>query len=550
MLSWLKGYVLFVAVSLVGILLLVNIYLIYRNNQVIVFNKQQQEQAEKIKINTVGVIRSLHLLDLAVRSYGFVKSDHFLLAIDTAISIKDTAFAQLEKPLALQEFPMNEFYQLRDSVESYIKVAGSMMHLIKEGKMQEFVTILRNDPGYNVWLQYQRFSKYVNAFEDTIALRARLRYERALSNSYILQILLFFMAVPTLAYTAYYTNRTLGLSEKLRRSEQEKTEILSDKNWILEETVHERTREILAQNEEISMQNEEIVAHNDQLVSQQHQIELQRSDLSKQNEQLQEAKRIIVEQNQLIQQTNIDLLAEVEKQTYDLKQANLELIEQNSRLEQFAFIISHNLRAPLSRLVGLSDILDFAEDPKEVSEIVHLMVQSAHDLDAVIKDLTLILRIRKMNTQVLGEVDLNEVLHKVLKTLDEEIKETNAMININLGDVRHISSLHPYVESIFYNLISNGIKYRHPERVPCISIQAVYMNDAVQIEVTDNGLGIDVEKHRENLFNLYRRFHFHVEGKGLGLYLVRTQVEALGGMIEIKSNVDQGTTFTIYLRQV
>ena len=85
MLSWFKGYVLWIVVFLVGLLLLANIYLIYRNNLVIAFNKQQQEEAEKIKVNTADVIRSLHLLDLAVRSYAFVKGDHFMLAMDTAI---------------------------------------------------------------------------------------------------------------------------------------------------------------------------------------------------------------------------------------------------------------------------------------------------------------------------------------------------------------------------------------------------------------------------------------------------------------------------------
>ncbi len=549
MVSWFKGYVLFIVVFLVGLLLLTNIYLIYRNSQVIAFNKEQQERAEKIKINTVDIIRSLHLLDMAVRSYGFVKSDHFLAAVDTALHNKELAFTQLEQPLISQQFPMTEFYELRDSVDSYVGLTSEMMRLIREDRIDEFVAILSSDPGYNVWLQYQRFQKYVNTFEDGIALRAKARYEEALNNSYILQVLLFFITIPTLVYTAFYTNRTISIADQLRRSEREKSEILLNQNRLLEKTVHERTHEILAQNEEISAQNEEIVSHNDQLVAQQHQIELQQKSLMDQNERLQDAKRIIQEQNAIIQLKNTDLTAEVERQTHDLKKANQELIEQNNRLEQFAFIISHNLRSPMARLVGLSDILDYAKDIKEVNEITQLMVQSAHDLDAVIKDLALILRIQKMNTQVLSEVSLDEVIKKVLKTLGEEIKETNTVVTIDLGDVHQIVSLQPYLESILYNLISNGIKYRHPERTPQIDIRAKRISDAVQIDISDNGLGIDVPKHRDNLFNLYRRFHFHVEGKGLGLYLVRTQVEALGGTIEVESDVDKGTTFSIELRQ-
>ena len=167
--------------------------------------------------------------------------------------------------------------------------------------MTEFVRILNQDPGYKVWLQYQRFSKQVNAFEDDIAIQARLRYEQALKSSYLLQILLFLLTIPTLAYTAYQANRTLSLSEQLRKSEMEKSKILLDQNKLLEKTVYERTHEILAQNEEISAQNEEIVAHNEQLILQQHEIELQRNNLSEKNEKLQEAKRIIEDQSQLIQ---------------------------------------------------------------------------------------------------------------------------------------------------------------------------------------------------------------------------------------------------------
>jgi len=541
MLSWFKGYILLIAVFLVGLLLLANIYLIYRNNITIAFNKQQQEETEKIKVNTVDVIRSLHLLDLAVRSYAFVKNDHFLLAIDTAIVNNQAAFSKLEVLLKSQQFPMDEFYKLRDSVDAYINITRIMMRLIDAGNIQEYVKILTSDPGYTVWLQHQQFLKRVNTFEDDIAQQAKLRYEQALRNSYLLQILIFLVAMPTLGYTAYYTNRTLSISEQLRKSEKEKSSILLDQNQLLERTVYERTHEILAQ-------NEEMVAHNEQLVLQQHEIELQRNNLSAQNEQLQEAKRIIEEQNQLIQRKNNELGVEVERQTHDLKQTNLELIEQNSRLEQFAFIISHNLRAPMARLVGLSTILDFAKDTKEASDIVHLMVKSTHDLDHVIKDLTLILGIQKMNTQILSEIQLESLLHKVLKTLEVEIKETEANIVFDFTSVNSVTSLHPYMESIFYNLLSNAIKYRHPGRSPSIRIKSKSVHGYVQLDVADNGLGIDIEKYRDNLFNLYKRFHFHVEGKGMGLYLVKTQVAALGGKVEIKSIVNEGTVFSIYLR--
>jgi signal transduction histidine kinase len=522
---------------------------VYRNNLVIAFNKQQQEDAEKIKVNTVDVIRSLHLLDLSVRSYAFVKNEHYMRATGSAINRNSVAFLQLEAPLKSQNFPMPDFYHLRDSVNAYIELTRDMLALVNKGNIAEFVNILDKDPGYKVWLQFGRFSKQVNAFEDEIARQAKLRYEEALRNSYLLQILLFLISIPTLAYTAFQANRTLSLSEQLRKSEMEKSRILLDQNKLLERTVHERTREILAQNEEISSQNEEIVAHNEQLLMQQREIEIQRNNLHTKNEKLQEAKRTIEIQSQLIQQKNNELVVEVERQTHDLKRTNLELIEQNNRLEQFAFIISHNLRAPLARLIGLSNILDFAKDETEATEIVRLIVKSTHDLDQIIKDLTLILGIQKTSSLVIGQIRLDDMLYKILNTLEEEIKETQASVKFDFTGVESLTSLNLYVESILYNLVSNAIKYRHPDRLPRIAIQSKLVNGYVQIDVSDNGIGIDMAKHRDYLFSLYKRFHFHVEGKGMGLYLVKTQVEALGGRIEIESKVNEGTTFSIFLRE-
>lgn len=542
MISRLKAYLLYIVVSLVGLLLLGNIYLIYLNSKVIDSNKKQQEDAERIKVNTVDVIRSLHLADLAIRSYPFVKGEHFLTAADNALRDNSLAISGLENPLKSQNFPMKEFNKLRDSVNAYVIIARHMLDLISKGEQQKFVDILSKDPGYRVWEQHQHFTKIVNQFEDDISSQARERYEAALNNIYLLQVLLFLFTMPTLAYTAYYTLRNLAVSEQLRKSEAEKTKILEDQNRLLEKTVYERTHEILAQNEEIT-------AHNEQLMLQQKEIELHRNSLSKQNQSLMEAKRIIEEQNLLIQQKNNELGIEVARQTRDLTETNLELIEQNTRLEQFAFIISHNLRAPMARLVGLSAILDFAKDSRETTEIVQLMVKSTQDLDQVIKDLTLILGIQKMSTKALTEIPLASLLQKVLTSLEPEINQTRAKVISDFSKLNDVSSLHPYIESIFYNLLSNAIKYRHPDRTPVIQISSKAIDGYGLITFQDNGLGIDIKKHKDNLFNLYKRFHFHTEGKGMGLYLVKTQLTALGGKIEVDSRVDEGTCFSIYLKQ-
>ncbi|HZB11536.1 MAG TPA: ATP-binding protein [Chryseolinea sp.] len=529
MISWVKGYVLYAIVCLIALLILGDIFLIYQNNRVITFNKNQQEQTEKVKISTSDVMRSLHLLDLAVRSYAFVKNQHFINAIEIAVRDKRISLNDLENSLLSQKYSMHKFYALRDSIESYVATAQHMIRLIDKEDRAAFVKFLERDPGYKVWLQYQNFLKDVYAFEDNIALKAKLQYDEALNNIYLLQVVLFFLAIPTLAYTAYYTNRTILISEKLRKSEEEKAKILEEQNQLLEWTVHERTREVTAQNEEITAQNEEIGLH---------------------NERLQEAKLTIERQNKFIQQKNEELATEVERQTQSLKQANAELIEHNSRLEQFAFIISHNLRAPMSRIMGLSSILDFTKDASEVSDIAKLMTKSSQDMDHIIKDLTEILGVQKMNVGVMNKIRLDDLLSKVMRTLEDDLKESQANISSDFSSAGSVIGISGYLESIFYNLISNAIKYKHPGRKPVISIQSQVEEEFVQIDIADNGLGINLETHKENLFNLYKRFHFHVDGRGLGLYLVKTQVTALGGKIDVRSTEGEGSVFTLWLKNV
>lgn len=105
------------------------------------------------------------------------------------------------------------------------------------------------------------------------------------------------------------------------------------------------------------------------------------------------------------------------------------------------------------------------------------------------------------------------------------------------------------MESIFYNLISNAIKYRHPDQRPYIRIKSDLNGDYVQINVAGNGLGIDLKAHKNNLFSLHKRFHYHVDGKGLGLYLVKTQLEALGGKIDVRSMEGEGSVFSFFIKR-
>lgn len=525
----LKGYFLFAVVILIGFLMLGNIYLTYQNALIIRDNKKLQEETESIKLNMLHIIRGLNLTDLGLRGHALVKNRQIEGAIDRGIVYTQDAFKQLEIDLENQNYPMEEFLAFRDSVTLYFSLVEQMRSYIQTDQQEKFLEMLSQDRGYNVWLQYRKISDNVYAFEKNFSAIAKSKYDAALGNIYMLQILLFLIALPTLVYTAYHANRALVISNRLQKVEKEKNKILEDQNQALERMVQERTNEIRAQNEEIA-------AHNEQLLLQQEEIENQ--------------KRIIEEQSNLIRIKNEALTIEVERQMQDLKKTNLELVEQNNRLEQFAYIISHNLRAPMARLVGLASVLEIVKNKEESSKIIQLMVNTTSEFDNVIKDLSQILSIKNLNTHVLEEIDLEELLNKALAMLEPEIKATRAKVIRDFRGAQMIYSLPQYIESIFYNLISNSIKYRFPNRPPVIKVTSRSENEYYRIEISDNGLGIDLQKHKNNIFSLYKRFHFHVEGKGLGLYLVKTQLDALGGKIEAKSKIDEGTTFILFLKKV
>ncbi|HET7179101.1 MAG TPA: ATP-binding protein, partial [Chryseosolibacter sp.] len=140
-------------------------------------------------------------------------------------------------------------------------------------------------------------------------------------------------------------------------------------------------------------------------------------------------------------------------------------------------------------------------------------------------------------------------LTRTKRILEKEIEDTQTKIINNFTEADKVYAIAPYVESILYNLISNSIKYRDPERAPLIAIKTTHEKEFVCLAVMDNGLGIDLRKYQQSIFNLYKRFHLHVEGKGLGLYLVKTQIEALGGRVEITSQPNEGTTFHVYFKR-
>jgi PAS domain S-box-containing protein len=226
-----------------------------------------------------------------------------------------------------------------------------------------------------------------------------------------------------------------------------------------------------------------------------------------------------------------------------------DLIQRNKDLEQFAYIISHNLRAPVANIMGFSEVLGEDSIDADTQKLyLRELNNSVSKLDDVIRDLNNILQVRQEVSEVKEKVSFTKTVHNVEVSIKNMIAKENARIETDFSAIDEIPTLKSYVHSIFYNLISNSIKYRKPDVAPVISIKSRKEGKKVILEFTDNGLGIDIAKKGDQVFGLYKRFHTNVaEGKGIGLYMTKTQIETLGGKITVDSKVGQGTRFTIEL---
>ncbi len=223
-----------------------------------------------------------------------------------------------------------------------------------------------------------------------------------------------------------------------------------------------------------------------------------------------------------------------------------ELIQNNKDLKQFSYITSHNLRGPIANLLGLSSLID-TYDIKDDSlkQILAGIKKATFMFDDIIKDLTKVLNVKDHISIPQENLNILTALEKGIAQNETMILETKAEIKTDLEKAPFLTFNKAYLESIFFNLVSNAIKYRSPARQLKIMVSSENINDEVVVKFSDNGLGLDIALYKERLFSLYQRFHDHAEGKGLGLFLVKSQMEALNGSIDIESSVGIGTTFIL-----
>lgn len=236
-----------------------------------------------------------------------------------------------------------------------------------------------------------------------------------------------------------------------------------------------------------------------------------------------------------------------------LEAKNIELIRINNDLDNFIYTASHDLKAPISNIEGLLGILSeelsgLDIQQADVSHIISLMESSVERFKRTITSLTDLVKLQQESASSATTVNLHELIEDVLLDLEPHLKASEAHVEIDVDDCTHIYYSEKNLRSIVLNLISNAIKYTSKERIPFVKISCVDQPDYHVLIVTDNGLGIS-PKNQKQLFTMFKRFHDHVEGTGIGLYMVKKMVEGAGGYITVASEEGLGTEFKVFIRK-
>ncbi|WP_405207394.1 ATP-binding protein [Aquimarina sp. LLG6339-5] len=222
---------------------------------------------------------------------------------------------------------------------------------------------------------------------------------------------------------------------------------------------------------------------------------------------------------------------------------------QNKRLTNFAHIATHNLRSHSNNLSILLELAEEENDPKEKIEIMGHVKRVSKELSNTMAHLNEIVEVQTDVNKELKRVNLYKYIEKTIFVLKGDIYQKNAEILNKVSKNVFVEYNPAYLESVLLNLMSNALKYHHPERNPEITIDAFCENDQLVLRVSDNGVGIDIKKHGEHLFGMYKTFHKNKDAVGIGLFLTKSQIENMGGAIAVESKVNVGTSFKVLFNQ-
>ncbi|SFQ05151.1 PAS domain-containing protein [Hymenobacter arizonensis] len=256
---------------------------------------------------------------------------------------------------------------------------------------------------------------------------------------------------------------------------------------------------------------------------------------------------------ELLARANTELLAAnqaVSTRNEELATANAQLVRTNQDLDNFVYAASHDLKQPINNLAGLIEEIRVGtvfNDPEEGSMLMPMVDDALRQLATTIDDLAAVGQAQRMPNLPAETVALDELTQEVLQTLQPQVQAARARVTTDFAARPTITYARVNLRTILLNLLSNALKYSDPARPARVHLSLWVEEGRPVLLVEDNGLGFDVQRHRSELFHLFRRFHDHTEGTGVGLYLVNRIVQSNGGRVEVESEIGEGTTFRVYL---
>lgn len=249
-------------------------------------------------------------------------------------------------------------------------------------------------------------------------------------------------------------------------------------------------------------------------------------------------------------QEALKMMAEAQRSQKHIEEQAHALKRYNTELEQFAYVATHDLRAPIINLNGMIDIFKKRGlVNRENQRIVERIDSSIDRINATLNDLIHVVAYRKTLQEDVREVNLDEVFRDIENDIKPQIREVRAIITTDFKNAPKITYIPGHLRSILQNLITNALKYHSEDRKPQISVQSEWVNDYLYIKVKDNGIGID-ETHKDKVFGLFQRLTTRASGKGMGLYITKSLVDSMGGHIDFTSIPNMGTEFMVSLKNL
>ncbi len=259
-----KPYLIWLPVLMVSVMLALNFYFLYYNQQVIKYNHDLQTEAESIRSDVAEVLwETIQGIDLGIRGYALVREDRFVEPYESALSSKDSLFADIEQALERQGFDMETYHSFEQSMNDFIEYSGEMKKQLDAGNDAVFLEMLYPDKGEDLWELYVVFSEEIESFESRITQEAEVNHKAAVKNLYIAQVALLLVLIPTLFLYVYYFRNSILVSNQLADYQEEKSRQIIRQNEKLEEKVQERTQALRMQMSIIQAQQEDLIATNE-----------------------------------------------------------------------------------------------------------------------------------------------------------------------------------------------------------------------------------------------------------------------------------------------